>query len=200
MEKTLHEAIENRRSIYAISADTAVSDERIKALIAHALRHAPSPYNSQSPRAVLLLGKANEKLWNIVLETLRKIVPEKDFGATQEKIGGFAAGHGTVLFFEDADVTAALCDQFPIFRENFIKWAQHANSMAQYAVWLSLEAEGLGASLQHYNPLIDEAVKQAWNLPESYQLIAQMPFGRVTEKPEEKEFMPIEERLFIFNT
>lgn len=32
------------------------------------------------------------------------------------------------------------------------------HGMAEYATWLALTEAGLGASLQHYNPLIDEAV------------------------------------------
>ena len=30
--------------------------------------------------------------------------------------------------------------------------------MLQLVVWTALEAEGLGATLQHYNPLIDDEV------------------------------------------
>jgi predicted oxidoreductase (fatty acid repression mutant protein) len=70
--------------------------------------------------------------------------------------------------------------------------------MHQFVIWTALEAEGLGASLQHYNPLIDEAVRKQWNLPESWQLIAQMPFGKVLAPAGEKEFGKIEDRLKIF--
>lgn len=70
--------------------------------------------------------------------------------------------------------------------------------MLQFAVWTLLELEGLGASLQHYNPLIDEAVKAEWNMPEGWRLIAQMPFGNPTAEPGEKDFQPIEERVKVF--
>ena len=59
-------------------------------------------------------------------------------------------------------------------------------------VWAALEAEGLGASLQHYNPLIDDEVKKEWNIPGNWKLIAQMPFGNPTSPPGEKEFQPLE--------
>jgi len=64
-------------------------------------------------------------------------------------------------------------------------------------MWAALEAEGLGASLQHYNPLIDDAVKRRWNVPESWQLVAQMPFGKPIAAPGDKDVLPIEPRLMV---
>jgi predicted oxidoreductase (fatty acid repression mutant protein) len=77
-------------------------------------------------------------------------------------------------------------------------WAQQSNGILQYIIWTSLQEEGLGASLQHYNPLIDSEVKTQWNVPDSWELIAQMPFGKPTAPPGDKEFMPLEERVKIF--
>ena len=57
---------------------------------------------------------------------------------------------------------------------------------------------GLGASLQHYNPLIDEAVAREWQLPASWKLTAQMPFGSPECKPDEKTFLPLDGRLKMF--
>ena len=45
--------------------------------------------------------------------------------------------------------------------------------MVQYAVWTTLAAAGIGANLQHYNPLPDAAIAKEWNLPESWLLRAQ---------------------------
>ena len=47
--------------------------------------------------------------------------------------------------------------------------------MHQFAIWTMLEDAGLGASLQHYNPLIDEKVQNEWKLNPNWKLIAQMP-------------------------
>ncbi|GIP37005.1 hypothetical protein J31TS4_02850 [Paenibacillus sp. J31TS4] len=91
-----------------------------------------------------------------------------------------------------------LQEQFPSYKDNFPVWSQQSNGMLQFVVWTSLELEGLGASLQHYNPLIDEKVAAEWNLPESWKLIAQMPFGKPTAEPGEKEFKPLHSRLQIF--
>ena len=70
--------------------------------------------------------------------------------------------------------------------------------MHQLAVWTLLEETGLGASLQHYNPLIDNRVRRRWNLPESWRLIARLPFGAPLEAPSEKTSEPLEKRVRIF--
>jgi Predicted oxidoreductase related to nitroreductase len=70
--------------------------------------------------------------------------------------------------------------------------------MHQYVIWTSLESEGLGASLQHYNELIEEEVKKEWGMPNNWKLIAQMPFGKPTAQPGEKEYKPISDRVKVF--
>ena len=98
-------ALQERRSCYALSKESPVSGEALETLIRQAVKHTPSAFNMQSGRAVLLLGAHHDKLWQITLETLAAIVPQDRFAATEQKIAGFAAGHGTVLFFDDAAVT-----------------------------------------------------------------------------------------------
>jgi len=52
--------------------------------------------------------------------------------------------------------------------------------------------------LQHYNPLIDDEVRKAWNLPGDWKLVAQMPFGVPVAQPGSKEVMSLDERVFEF--
>ena len=196
--KNFLSAVENRRSIYGIGKKLPITDQKIKDLLAHALDHAPSAMNSQSARLVLLLGKNHDRLWEIVTEALKKKVPADKFGPTQKKLDGFAAGYGTLLFFEDEDVIKGLQQQYALYADNFPKWSQQSSGMLQYIIWTGLEAHGLGASLQHYNPLIDDAVRSEWGLPQSWMLIAQMPFGNPTASPGEKEMLPVEQRLKVF--
>jgi len=70
--------------------------------------------------------------------------------------------------------------------------------MHQLAIWTMLEDAGFGASLQHYNPLIDNEVRKRWSLPEEWRLIAQMPFGTPAGEPGEKTFKPLDERIRVF--
>ncbi|GMK42949.1 nitroreductase [Paenibacillus glycanilyticus] len=198
ISKSLIEAIKARRTYYAISNQSPISDDQIISLVQDAVKYSPSAFNSQSARTVVLLGENHAKLWNIVKETLRKIVPADQFASTEQRVDSFKAGYGSVLFFEDTTVVEGLQQQFPSYADNFPKWSQHSSAIVQYVVWTLLEEQGLGASLQHYNPLIDEEVKQTWDIPASWQLIAQMPFGTPTAAPGEKQFQPIDERVKVF--
>lgn len=193
------DAMKNRRSFYAIEKASPVPDGRIRELVGAAVLHTPTAFNMQSGRAVLLLGDQHDRLWAIVMETLRAIVPAQRFGGTERKIGSFAAGYGTVLYFDDTAVTSRFAAENPTYSENFPVWAQQSNGMLQFNVWCLLEEAGFGASLQHYNPLIDDEVRRTWALPADWRLIAQMPFGRPTSQPGEKEFDPLEERFLVFD-
>lgn len=64
-------------------------------------------------------------------------------------------------------------------------------------MWTALEAEGLGATLQHYNPLISAQVLATWDLPTSWVLVAQLPFGKPTAPAGEKTFEPVEGKRFL---
>ncbi|WP_067922560.1 nitroreductase family protein [Alicyclobacillus shizuokensis] len=196
--KDLFAALRDRRSIYGISAESPISDEEIQNIIEETVKHTPSAFNSQSTRVVLLLGKQHERLWDITTDVLKAVVPADQFASTQQKMDSFRQGHGTVLFFEDLAVIEGLQKQFPLYQENFPIWSQHTNAMHQLVIWMALEAAGLGASLQHYNPLIDEQVKAEWNLPSAWKLIAQMPFGKPTAPAGEKQFQPLTDRVKVF--
>ena len=191
------EAIKTRRSHYNISKESSLTDQELQQLLKDALLYTPSSFNSHSGRTVLLLNEHHDKLWSIVMETLRKIVPADKFSATEEKINSFAAGYGTVLFYEDMAVVKGLQEQFPLYAENFSMWSNHSAGMLQYVVWTGLAQSGVGASLQHYNPLIDEEVKRTFNIPDSWKLIAQMPFGNKTEELESKTDN-IDNHLMVF--
>ena len=199
MEKSFMEALKHRRTYYAITNQSPISNKQIEELVNFAVTHVPSAFNSQSTRVVLLLGENHRKLWQIVKDTLRKIVPAEAFKATEAKIdGSFACGYGTVLFFEDQTVVKGLQDMFSAYKDNFPVWSSQTSAMHQLAIWTLLEDAGLGASLQHYNPLIDEEVRRTWNLPESWNLIAEMPFGLPVSEPGEKEYKPLADRVKVF--
>ena len=198
MKKNFYQAVETRRSYYGISKDKVLSDDRIQEIIEHAVKHTPSAFNSQSARVILLLDQQHTKLWDITMEALRQIVPADDFPATQEKINSFNAGYGTVLFFEDQSVVEAMQAAVPLYKDNFPVWSIESSGMHQYNVWVSLELEGYGASLQHYTELIEAQVKKEWNIPDSWTMRAQMPFGKPTAEPGEKEFNPIEDRVMVY--
>ncbi|SHI76920.1 nitroreductase family protein [Lutispora thermophila] len=198
MASDFYTAVKERRSIYGISKETTISDERLEEVIREAVLHVPSAFNSQSGRVILLLGRSHDALWDITMEALRKVVPADKFAPTEEKINSFKMGYGTILYFEDMSIVQSLQQQFPRYKDNFPIWSQQSSGMIQYVIWTALEAEGLGASLQHYNELIEEDVRKHWSIPDNWKLIAQMPFGKPTVPAGEKEFMPLEDRFKIF--
>lgn len=198
MSKDFYAAIKNRRTIYGIGKESPISDEKIIQIVNDAVKYTPTAFNSQTGRVVVLLGEEHNKLWDITKEELRKVVPADSFSQTEEKINSFRNGYGTVLFFEDQSIVESLQKQFALYKDNFPIWSEQASGILQYIVWTSLEIEGLGASLQHYNPLIDEEVRKQWNIPSNWKLRAQLPFGKPTAPAGEKEFSPLDERVKVF--
>ena len=197
MKKTFLSSVHERRSIYTITNTSPIPKNKIVALIEMLIEDVPSAFNCQSPRLVVLFGQANQNFWDIVMKTLRERVPADKFGPTETKINCFAAGYGTILYFDDESVTEAFANDFPSYAANFKTWADQANGMLQFAIWTALEEEGLGANLQHYNPIIDDEVKEVFNIPDHYRLIAQMPFGARTAEPDEKEVISGSERMRV---
>ena len=196
--QNLQQTAEKRRSIYALNKQLPLPNAEVAEIIKHAVLHTPSSFNSQSTRVVVLFGVEHEKLWQFAEDALRAIVPADKFEPTAQKLAMFKAAAGSVLFFEDQDVVKKLQNQFPTYANNFPVWAEHTDAMHQYAIWTTLAEAGIGANLQHYNPLIDQAVAAEWNIPASWTLRAEMVFGGIAAEAGEKAFAPVEDRLKVF--
>ncbi|MFJ7699615.1 nitroreductase family protein [Lysinibacillus fusiformis] len=198
MKNRYIELMEKRRSIYALGKNVEQTEGKLQDTIMEAIKHSPTAFNSQTSRAVILFNKHHDKLWDLVEEQLRSIVPAENFARTEEKLDSFRAGFATILFFEDQDVIQQYQNQFSLYAEQFPIWSEQATGIAQHSVWMALAQERLGASLQHYNPLIDQNVKDEWGIPDNWKLTAQMPFGSIEAVPSEKEFLANEERFKVF--
>lgn len=196
---TLQQLAEKRRSIYALSNQLPVSNDEVVKLVEHAILHTPSSFNSQSTRVVVLFGEEHQKLWNITEETLHAIVgDEEKFKSTKDKIAGFKAGAGTIMFFEDQSVVKSMQENAPLYADKFPIWAHQTNAMHQYIIWTALASIDVGANLQHYNPIIDDKVAEAWNIDKDWTLNAQMVFGAIEQPAGDKTFKPVEERMKVF--
>ena len=197
--KDLQQLAEKRRSIYALSDQLPVSNDEIVNLVEHAVLHTPSAFNSQSTRVVVLFGDDHNKLWQITEDTLRDIVDnEEQFAATKQKMDGFKAGAGTIMFFEDHSVVRDMQAAAPLYADKFPIWADQTNAMHQYIIWTALASIDVGANLQHYNPIIDKKVAEEWNIDEHWELNAQMVFGAIEQPAGEKAFKPVEDRMKVF--
>lgn len=197
--KTLQQLAEKRRSIYALSNQLPVSNDEIVNLVEHAVLHTPSAFNSQSTRIVVLFGEDHKKLWDITEETLKTIVGDDEkFQGTKDKIAGFRVGAGTVLFFEDKGVVRNMQEAAPLYADKFPIWAHQTNAMHQYVIWTALASIDVGANLQHYNPVIDQRVADAWDIAEDWELNAQMVFGAIEQPAGDKAFQPLDKRMKVF--
>ncbi|WP_296242870.1 MULTISPECIES: nitroreductase family protein [unclassified Psychrobacter] len=197
--KDLQQLAEKRRSIYALSDQLPVSNDEVVKLVEHAVLHTPSAFNSQSARIVVLFGDDHKKLWDITEETLKVIVNDEDaFKGTKDKIAGFRAGAGTIMFFEDKGVVRNMQEAAPLYADKFPIWAHQTSAMHQYVIWTALASLDIGANLQHYNPVIDQRVADAWNIADDWELNAQMVFGAIEQPAGDKEFQPLDERLKVF--
>lgn len=199
METKVIDLLKKRRSIYNIGKNVTLSDDEIVTLVKEVVKESPSSFNSQTSRAVVLLGDAHNKLWDMTQEIVLSSIPEgQDTAPTIGKMDSFRAGYGTVLFFEDYDVVKGLQEAFPLYADNFPVWAEQSSGIASMSVWAAFAENNIGASLQHYNPLIDAKVAEAWDLPKNWVLRGQMPFGSIEAPAGEKDYMNDEERFRVF--
>lgn len=191
-------SLKNRRTQYALGRNAALSTDQLDALIKEAIRLTPSSFNSQSSRAVILFGAASEKFWQLTEDALRAVVPADAFAPTEAKMKAFAAGVGTVLFYEDQDTVKGLQENFPLYADAFPTFSEHSAGMAQISVWNALADAGLGASLQHYSPIADAPAAAAFNVPASWKLRAQMPFGSHEAGVNDKTFIEDDGRFLTY--
>jgi predicted oxidoreductase (fatty acid repression mutant protein) len=200
MKNQYTDLLKERRSIYAIGKNISLSNEQIIELVKTATKESPSAFNSQTSRVVILFGDSHEKLWNLTESILKSAIPEgQNFIPTIKKLNSFRSGYGTILFFEDMSIIKKLQKQFTLYSDHFPVWAENSSGMAQHSVWTTLATENIGASLQHYNPLIDNAVHLEWNLSSDWKLRAQMPFGSIEAPPQDKKYMNDAERVLSFS-
>ncbi|KXL51492.1 hypothetical protein M433DRAFT_60199 [Acidomyces richmondensis BFW] len=197
----LSEAIQHRRTIYALNKNIPIDDKKIEEIVKHAVLHVPSSFNSQSARVVVLVKEEHDKFWDLTTEILKGIVPAEQWEHTGNRVAGFRAAYGTILFYEDPGPVKKLQETYKIYADKFPQWSEHTSAMHQYAIWTMLEAEGVGCNLQHYNPLPDQKAAATWNIPQDWSLKAQLVFGGIQdgarEKLPQKDQTPLNERLFM---
>lgn len=189
---TILDTLKKRRTIYQLNKNMPVSDEEVIQVIKDVTELTPDAFNMKSARVIVAMNDNHDALWDVIYDAFEGKV-------SKEKIQTFKDGYGTVLYFIDDQVVENLQEQFALYADNFPVWAQQANGMLQYGIWNALADLNVGASLQHYNPVIDKAVKEMFNVPEHYRLIAQMPFGGIVQEAEPKEKEDITQRVKVFN-
>lgn len=184
------DALKNRRSYYSLDDKLTVSDEKIVETIEEVTELIPDAFNMKSQRLVIAQADKHKKLWDAVYEAFGGEVKK-------EKIDSFKNAAGTVLFFYDGKLIEQMKADYPLYEDNFTPWALQANGMVQISVWTALEELGLGASLQHYNPVIDAKVKEMFGVDENYILLGQMVYGNITGPALDKDKENIKDRVKV---
>lgn len=192
------DSLSRRRSIYGLGELTASANSCLLDSIRLCLMNCPTPFNAQSARLAILFGASHQKLWNQIWENIKGLVPNSRQKASKEKVDGFSAAHGTILYFEDKTTLSEMKKKFPDYGKNMKLWTQQANGMLQFMIWQVLTENNIGASLQHYNEIIENDIYNMFDIPKNWELVAQMPFGSIEKEPMPKTFLPIEERMKVF--
>ena len=192
------DAVINRRTIYNLGRNIPALQTEIISTVERMTKEIPSPFNIQSQRVVVAMNEYHENVWDITISTMKDILNEEDFAKTQKKLEGFKAAYGTILFFEESDVIHGMQKKFPTYADNFPVWASQANGMLQFAIWTALEDMGLGVNIQHYNPLINVEIIKAFEVPDSWELVAQMVFGEKLQPADPIEKISVGERVKVF--
>lgn len=196
---TFVDLIEKRRTIYALGKNTEHTQEEVTARIREVVKQAPTAFNSQTTRVVVLFDEANEKFWDHIYDVQKDVLEGGMWDMMSGVMVGAKDAMGTVLFFEDQDAV----DEMPAQGVRGEAYKQNNNANSQYGVWLALAEMDLGASLQHFNvgyeQGFDKGTKEMFNLPESYEMLAQMPFGSVEQAAGEKEHIDTNVQVQVFN-
>ncbi|CAG9956815.1 unnamed protein product [Clonostachys rosea f. rosea IK726] len=155
-------------------------------------------FNNQATRVAVLFADEHIKLWDIAKDALKAILRADAYPTTEQKLNMFQAAAGTVLFFSDQTVVDKYAAKITAFGNKSPHWAGQAAAIQEYLTWTGLEAEGLGANLQHYNPLIDVNISETWGIPATWKLDAQLVFGGKAGEARDKTFQPFQERVKVF--
>lgn len=187
----IQESLQKRRTYYAINNVLPVPEKDVEDLVTSLTELVPDAFNMKSSRVVVAFGDAHCKLWDNIYDAFGGKVP-------REKIDSFRAGAGTVLYFYDGPTVQGLQERFSRYADNFPIWAQQSSGMLQISIWSGLREMEIGASLQHYSPVIDDAVRAQFGVPADWHLVAQMPFGGIVSEPDAKDKEDISKRVAIF--
>lgn len=184
------DSLKKRRSIYNLDKNIEIDEQKVLNTIKEVTHYVPHAFNAKSNIVYVVVGKKQDELWDRIYDAFNGKVDRK-------KIDGFKSAYGTVLYFIDKSVVKSLEDQMPTYAKNFYPWAVQAAGMLEFSVWTALRDLGLGANIQHYNPVIDKTVSEMLGVPGHYELNAQMPFGNIVSEAGDKDYGNINERFNI---
>lgn len=177
----LQSILAERRSIRRLRPGPFTDEMRGRLL--EAVRLTPAAYNLPPWRVVLIHGR-REALWAEVERGFRETLDGEQLARYLDRVRGFAGGVAVALVFADNGVERMVREEKGASDAVAASFVHQALGMVQLALWLAVTAEGMVASLQHWDHLIGPRLARFAGLPEAeIALVATMPIGYADEEP-----------------
>ena len=90
------QAVKNRRTIYSLENKSTIPDSRIEEVVTETIKHVPSSFNSQTCRMVVVLNKEHPKLWDMITDVYKNMLPPETFEHAKGRFEMFKNAYGTV--------------------------------------------------------------------------------------------------------
>jgi predicted oxidoreductase (fatty acid repression mutant protein) len=91
--------IKQRRTCYPLTAESLISDERIKYLAGEVIKSSRTSFNCRATRYLILLHSDHVKFWQIAKDAFKGTLSTKQYEAYEGKLDSHQAGYGTVSTF-----------------------------------------------------------------------------------------------------
>jgi predicted oxidoreductase (fatty acid repression mutant protein) len=181
----LQSVFQNRRSIRRLQDGPFTPGMRQRVL--EAVRLTPAAYNLP-PWRLVLVHEGRDETWQQIETAFRDYLSGERLERNLSRLEGFRSGVALALLYEDLRVGRTLREEKGASHELATQFVQQALGMVQLSLWLALTAEGLSASLQHWEEFLADRTEQLTGLPAAdFQLAAAMPIGYAAEEPRDIE-------------
>lgn len=96
------DAVKHRRTVYVVTDNISVSDDRIIEIVNQVIQTLPSSWNIQSTRILVTLGKEHKRFWDVVIDAAKPFVlaqkGEEDWKRNETRFRSFQNAYGTVCY------------------------------------------------------------------------------------------------------
>ena len=190
------DVIEKRRSNYDLGNNLEISKKDLINLLRKIIYYAPSPFNVQSSKIVLLNKKSHHLLWTTVVEEFLKKNNNGDLlDSDKARIKREDKAYGTILFYKDEQVIEENKKKLDAYEQKELNnWCIEESAMLQMNVWNELRLKNIGAHLVHFDN-IDEEISVTFDIDKKYKLVAMMVFGSIVQEAAVKPKKDIDKRF-----
>lgn len=190
------DVIEKRRSNYDLGNNIEISKKDLINLLRKIVYYAPSPFNVQSSKIVLLNKKSHHLLWTTVVEEFLKKNNNGDLlDSDKARIKREEKAYGTILFYKDKQIIENFKKDLEDYEKNNLdEWCTQESAMLQMNIWNELRIRNIGAHIVHFDN-IDEEVSVAFDIDKKYKLVAMMVFGNINQEAAVKPKKDIDKRF-----